>query len=113
MRSVGIAISRTLRVNTRLRPRVSLKCAITMPPIGPRQVTSSKDSKSLSLANPIRPARGKEQLTDYGGEEDEDDEVIEFQCASDRCEREDADFRRRQLTVFLRDHYLRKSLLWA
>src|ERR1700745_4212031 len=30
---------------------------------GPRKVTCSKDSKSLSLSNPIRQARGKKQLS--------------------------------------------------
>src|ERR1700730_17138589 len=49
----------------------------------PRQIASGKDTKSLSLANPIRQACGKEQLTDYGGEEHEDDEVIKLQRTPD------------------------------
>ena len=49
----------------------------------PRQISGGKDTKSLNLANPVRQACGEEQLADYGGEEYEDDEVVELQRAPD------------------------------
>jgi hypothetical protein len=60
----------------------------------PCQIASGEDTKRLSLASPVRQARGKEQLSYYVDEEHEDDEIIEFQCLSEGCERDDANIRK-------------------
>ena len=45
MTKVAIAISRTLNVNMRLRPRVSPKCAMTIPPRGRTMYPAAKMPK--------------------------------------------------------------------
>jgi hypothetical protein len=75
--SVGTAISKMLRVNIFLRPTRSPKWAITIPPSG-RQITCGKDAERLHLTQPFRDIRREKQLTDNGGKENKNDEVIEL-----------------------------------
>jgi hypothetical protein len=75
----GSAIIRMLRLNTRLRPKRSAKCAIRMPPKGPRQVTGDEDPEALQQAQPFGHFRREEQLAEGQREKYENDEIVDFQ----------------------------------
>ncbi|SVJ75719.1 Uncharacterised protein [Klebsiella pneumoniae] len=45
----------------------------------PRQVAGGEQAEGLQLTQPFRHVRREEQLADHGGEEHEDDEVVELQ----------------------------------
>ena len=51
------------------------------------QIPGGKDAKGLNLAHPIREAGGKEQFADHAYKKYKNDEVVELQGATQRCER--------------------------
>ena len=71
-----------LRVNIRLRPMRSPKWAMMMPPGG--GPAGGEDAEGLELAQPLGNVGREEELADDHGEEDEDDEVVEFEGAAQR-----------------------------
>jgi chorismate mutase len=48
------------------------------------KITGRKNSERLELPNPVRNPRREKQVTDRVREENEDDEVVEFEDASQR-----------------------------
>ena len=48
----------------------------------PRQVAGGEDAEGLQLAQPFRHVRREKQLADHGGEEHENDEIVELQRAA-------------------------------
>ena len=57
----------------------SPKWAMMIPPSG-GQVAGGEDAEGLELAQPLSNVRREEELADDHGEEDEDDEVVEFEA---------------------------------
>jgi hypothetical protein len=49
-------------------------------------VAGREDAEGLQSAQPVRHFGREEQLADGVGKEDEDDEIVEFQCAAQRGE---------------------------
>ncbi|MNS99700.1 hypothetical protein D3C72_1341090 [compost metagenome] len=47
-----------------------------------RQIAGGENAEGLHQAQPLGHVGGEEQLADHSGEEDEDDEIVEFQRAA-------------------------------
>jgi len=71
-----------LSMNIRLRPSMSPKCAITMPPSGRARYPAAKMPKVCSWRSQSGISGGKNELPDHNSEKHEDDEIVELQCAA-------------------------------
>ena len=52
------------------------------------QITGSKDPESLHLHQPRRDVRREKQFADSDGKKDENNKIVEFECAAQSRERE-------------------------